>query len=125
MGMIVVADDSDLDRDLTRRGLRRHASEHSFQMFEDGERAVAYLQDAPHPDLVLLDHRMPKMGAEDVLVALKTSHANTNFVLFSSAVSPVHVERCLELGVREYVEKPTDPAAYIDLVGEIVHCYLS
>lgn len=123
MGKIVVADDSDLDRALTQRALKKFAPECEVYLFEDGEGAVEYLRENPDVGLVLLDHRMPRMGALEVLAALKPEPGGAAFVLFSSAVSPTNVQRCLELGAREYVEKPTDPTAYVDLVCEMASRY--
>lgn len=120
MGKIVVADDSDLDRELTRRALRKWAPEHEVFMFEDGESAVEFLKSADQVLLVLLDHRMPRLGAVEVMEALTAVPMGATFILFSSAVSPMNVERCRGLGVTDYVEKPTDPGEFSEVIRSLV-----
>lgn len=121
MAQILIADDSDLDRELTARGVRRAAPEVSAVLCEDGEAALNELLADPEIRLMLLDHRMPKMGAEEVLRAIPADRLeNLAVILFSSAVSPANVERCLQLGARAYVEKPTDPTDYNQAVRGIV-----
>ncbi|AIE84503.1 two-component system regulatory protein [Fimbriimonas ginsengisoli Gsoil 348] len=63
---------------------------------------------------------MPGMGAPEILAATSEElRAQVPIVLFSSSVSPSDIARCEALGVREYVEKPTDPSAYADAVTAI------
>ncbi len=113
MAKVLVADDSELDRELTARALRKADPAPDAVLVEDGEQALQRLAEDPDIRLVLLDHRMPKMGAEDFLTAApKELLDRVKVVLFSSAVSPSNVDRCLELGATEYVEKPTDPTEY-------------
>ncbi len=88
---------------------------------EDGEDALKQLVPDPEVRLVLLDHRMPKMGAEDFLKALPADRLSSlAVILFSSAVSPANVDRCLQLGAKAYVEKPTDPSDYAAAIAGIV-----
>ena len=125
IGKVVVADDSDLDRELTRRAFRKWAPEVTLHLFEDGESALEFLRESRDINLVLLDHRMPRLGAVEVLEGLGRERAETPFVLFSSAVSPSQVAKCSELGVKEYVEKPTDPGEYAEVIHQMVTRYLA
>lgn len=125
MAQILIADDSDLDRELTARALRKAAPDIAVTICEDGEQALAQFGADEEIRLVLLDHRMPRMGAEEFLAAApKERLSQVIIVLFSSAVSPISVDRCLQLGAHAYVEKPTDPTEYSAAVRGMVEQYL-
>lgn len=110
---VLVADDSELDLQLTRRALKKALPEWEIDAVEDGVSAERMLAAEAPPELVLLDFRMPGKGAIDILSGVSPEVVKTvPFVLFSSSVSPTDVARCEGLGVREYVEKPTDPTEY-------------
>ena len=125
MAQVLIADDSDLDRELTTRALRRVAPHITTTVCEDGEQALHQFEADPEVRLILLDHRMPKMGAEEFLAAApKDRLGAVTVILFSSAVSPLSVDRCMQLGVHAYVEKPTDPTEYSQAIRRIVEEYL-
>lgn len=120
MPRVLVADDSELDMQLTRRALRKALPEWEIESVEDGIAAGQELSGSDAPDLILLDFRMPGMGAAELLAQTpETLRTAIPIVLFSSSVSPTDVARCQELGIREYVEKPTDPQAYAAAVQSI------
>jgi CheY-like chemotaxis protein len=125
MKTIIVADDSDLDGELTRRGLSKSVGDVAIILCADGVEALAAIETVAEIGLVILDHRMPRMGAEELLLQWTDRPVRLPIVLFSSAVSPSNIERCLELGVTEYVEKPTDPGEYDQVVRAMAARYLS
>lgn len=119
MPRILVADDSELDLHLTRRALKKALPDWEVLEVEDGEAAEKVLVEK-EPALVLLDFKMPGMGAIDILEKLDAElPRRIAIVLFSSSVSPTDVARCEALGAREYVEKPTDPSEYAEAVAAI------
>ncbi|MFT3738427.1 MAG: response regulator [Breznakibacter sp.] len=63
-----------------------------------------------HPDLVLLDINMPEKDGLDVLEELIEENYNTPIVIISSDVSNDTKKTCTALGVKEYIEKPLNPA---------------
>jgi CheY-like chemotaxis protein len=126
MPRVLVADDSELDLQLTRRALRKALPEWEIEAVEDGESAGRELSAGAPPELIMLDFRMPGMGAPEILAKMPEDiKTRVPIVLFSSSVSPSDVARCQALGVREYVEKPTDPAEYADAVTEICRKWTS
>jgi DNA-binding NtrC family response regulator len=125
MAKVLIADDSDLDRELTSRALRKAAPEVTKTVCEDGEQALAAFIADEEIQLILLDHRMPKMGAEEFLAAAPPERLKAvTIILFSSAVSPLSVDKAMQMGVHTYVEKPTDPTDYNLAVRRIVEEYL-
>ncbi len=124
---IFLADDDDLDSSLTSRAVRRALPDAEIKAVHDGVAALAELhalaEIGRQPDLILLDYKMPRKGCADILDELLTSGitARVPFVLFSSSVSPSDVTEAIAKGIREYVEKPTDPDHY-DLAVRDVCC---
>ncbi|HSH93335.1 MAG TPA: hypothetical protein VK968_04260, partial [Roseimicrobium sp.] len=58
--------------------------------------------------------KMPRKGCVDILNDLAEGGmtARVPFVLFSSSVCPTDVGQAITQGIREYIEKPTDPDHY-------------
>ena len=64
------------------------------------------------PDLILLDIRMPKLDGFEVLRLLREAEQTTNIptiVITANATTPADVERGLNLGADDYLEKPFAP----------------
>ncbi len=74
------------------------------------------------PDLALIDIMMPKMSGFEVCKRLK-SNPNTRdiIVVMVTALNETgDVERALECGADEYVTKPIDRVALLDLVKNLL-----
>jgi PAS domain S-box-containing protein len=76
-----------------------------------GEKALETARRSPHPDLILLDIKMPGMDGYAVLDHLKKDPLTADIpVIFVSALDDfVDVARGLDLGVVDYITKPIDP----------------
>jgi CheY-like chemotaxis protein len=126
---VIVADDDELDMTLTKGAIHAEFPDAEVLSFEDGEAALSELRkisagDRIEPDLVLLDYKMPKLGCLEVVQEIGPEFWDrVPLVLFSSSVGPTDVQRCIGLGVREYVEKPTDPDVYRATVKELCGRY--
>lgn len=75
-----------------------------------GERALELARRHPHPDLVLLDIKMPGMDGYSVLTELKIDSSTANIpVIFVTALSEASDEaRGLAMGAADYVTKPVN-----------------
>ena len=73
---ILLVEDNPGDVQLTREILKESKHQSNISVAEDGEQAMAFLRregefaDAPRPDLVLLDLRLPKKDGSEVLAEL-------------------------------------------------------
>ncbi len=76
-----------------------------------GEKALDLAQRQPHPELILLDVKMPGMDGYSVLAHLKANPATTEIpVIFVTSLAEADDEaRGLQLGVADYVTKPVNP----------------
>ncbi|MBA4742895.1 MAG: EAL domain-containing protein [Azoarcus sp.] len=75
-----------------------------------GERALELARRHPHPDLVLLDIRMPGMDGYSVLTELKIDRSTADIpVIFVTALAESSDEaRGLAMGAADYVTKPVN-----------------
>lgn len=113
MARVLVADDSDLDIELTRRALKKVLPGWEVDVVENGALVAKSLTEGENPRLVLLDYKMPGVGAPEILASMGAEYWNSvPAIIFSSSVSPSEIDRCKSLGAQEYVEKPTDPTDY-------------
>ncbi len=76
-----------------------------------GEKALDLARQQPHPDLILLDIKMPGMDGYSVLAHLKSNPATADIpVIFVTALAEATDEaRGLKLGVADYITKPINP----------------
>ncbi len=77
-----------------------------------GHRALQLVQQAPLPDLILLDIMMPEMDGYSVIAQLKANPLTQSIpVIFLTAMSSSRdEEKGLELGAVDYITKPLQPA---------------
>jgi two-component system, chemotaxis family, response regulator Rcp1 len=88
----------------------------------DGAQALAMLrrfpphEDAPRPDLILLDLNLPKKTGLEVLAELKGCEELRSIpvVVFSTSASRSDVSDSLALGAHDYVRKPSSFHAFVE-----------
>jgi class 3 adenylate cyclase/CheY-like chemotaxis protein len=114
--VILVVDDSEDNRDMLARRLRRQGYE--VLTAAGGRPALAALAEAP-VDLVLLDVMMPDLDGYAVLERLKADPARRDIpVLMISALDELDsVVRCIQLGAEDYLGKPFDPVLLQARIG--------
>jgi len=85
----------------------------------DGEQALGMLGDpAFEPALIILDLNIPLISGHDVLE--RNPRKDIPVVVFSVSDDPRDMQRALDLGAREYVQKPMNLEAYKKAVWEII-----
>lgn len=114
---ILIVDDSAADRDLIRFAFENERVVNGLHEVSDGAEALAFLrrepphQDAPRPDLILLDLNMPGMDGREFLERLaKEPPALRRIPVAVMTTSEEHsdVVRSYDLGANCYVTKPVD-----------------
>ena len=87
----------------------------TFEGFEvvqsaDGEEALQQVAAAGGVDLILLDIKMPKLDGFQVCERLKAAPATAKIPIIVFTASSIHwqqlTDRCIELGVTDYLRKP-------------------
>jgi len=113
-GRLLVVDDTEHNRDLLARRLRRAGFD--VETAEDGVSALSLLE-ASHPafDVVLLDVMMPGVSGLDVLKAIRRTHAATELpvIMATAKDESADIVEAFELGANDYVTKPLDLAVVL------------
>lgn len=106
MQRILVVDDAELNREMLRMMLQ---DDYEIEMAEDGEEALRILERSQNETAaILLDLHMPKMDGFAVIADLKNRGWMQRIpVLIISSEHAAEVEnRCLEMGVSDFIHKP-------------------
>jgi CheY-like chemotaxis protein len=112
---ILLVDDSEDDRLLLRRGLKRFTEVRIVGEAEDGQVAINYLSGMgdfsdrdrfPLPDTMVLDLNMPGLNGFDVLEWLQEQEVTgLGIIILSSSGLQVDMQRAKGLGAHHYVVK--------------------
>lgn len=113
---ILVVDDVAVNREILKRRLVRRG----FEITEagGGREALAIIE-REHVDLVLLDIMMPDVDGLEVvrIVRLTRSTEELPIIMVSARSFSEDVTQCLELGANDYVTKPVDFEATLELIN--------
>ena len=115
---VLLVEDNPGDILLIRQVLENEPWPINVRVAMDGKQAVQMLA-ARHfsPDLLILDLNVPKLSG---LSVLECSQREIPVVVFTSSSDPLDRRCSFELGVKEFVQKPTDLAVYAEVVSQIV-----
>ena len=70
----------------------------------DGAEAVRQF-DATHPDVTLVDLRLPKMSGVEVIQRVRSKHAQARFIVLTTYDGDEDIYRALQAGARAYLLK--------------------
>ena len=128
---IVLVEDADPDVFLVREALELGGLRFSLRVFEDGEKAVEFVErvdrdeSLPCPHLVLLDLNLPKKPGAEVLEHVRRSQrcADVPVIVLTSSDSPKDREQTARLGATKYFRKPSRLAEFMrlsDIVRDVL-----
>jgi CheY-like chemotaxis protein len=122
MARILVVDDEEGVRALLKRLLGLH--NHAVDTVNDGAEAIDQLQ-RKHYDLMIIDHRMPKITGPEALAVIRSSDKlKTLRVLMLTGVSLIKdVDEAFEMGILGYLIKPINVKKLLEKVeGSLLVC---
>jgi two-component system response regulator len=114
---ILLADDDEDDRLMTRDALREARLHNDLRTVVDGVELLEYLRNegayavpesAPPPGLVLLDLNMPRMDGREALFEIKRDPRLRALpvVVLTTSKAEEDIVRTYELGVNSFISKP-------------------
>jgi DNA-binding response OmpR family regulator len=116
---ILLVEDNAGDAVLIRQILAEASVPVNLHIARDGEQAVSMLSDTDfRPALIILDLNIPRITGPALLEQWKS--LDTPVVVFSSSLNDAERARVLELGAREFIQKPTDIGEFTAAVCGIV-----
>ena len=126
---ILMADDDEEDRDLTREALERAHLTNEVHFVGDGQELLDYLRhegryrgdgdDAPTPGIILLDLNMPKKDGREALAEIKADPRLKTIpvVVLTTSRDEEDVIRSYNLGVSSFITKPVTFGSLVDVMG--------
>ena len=126
---ILLAEDSELDAELTMEALHSTKLANKVDWVKDGVEVMQYLRKegdykdrkTGNPLVVFLDIKMPKKSGLEVLEEIKTD-TNLRYipiVILTSSKEEQDLYKGYELGVNAYVVKPVNHASFIETISEL------
>lgn len=130
---ILVVEDNPGDLYLIRASLSLGEIPKQLSVVTDGEEALQFLsrsgehQDAPKPDLILLDLNLPKVDGREVLERIKADPEwrHIPVVILSTSTSESDVSGAYDNHANCYLAKPQGVDEYLDVVHEIEAYWLN
>ena len=123
---ILIAEDDDIDAELTIRVLRKLGVTNKLLRLDDGSEALEFVyrrgrfsnRDQALPKLILLDVNMQHIGGLEVLRQLREHPATKDIAIGILTSSAKHTDffQSQELAVMDYLLKPVTPESLIDLI---------
>jgi len=124
---ILLADDSEDDRLMTREALQESFVINELREVQDGEELMEYLQrrgqwsephSAPRPGLILLDLHMPRKSGLEALKEIKADAALRRIpvVVLTTSDDQLDILRSYDLGVSSFISKPVTFAGLVEIM---------
>jgi chemotaxis family two-component system response regulator Rcp1 len=124
---ILLVDDNPGDVALTKVALRDARIMNHVHVASDGAEALAFLrrqgdfEDAPRPDLILLDLRMPKVDGHQVLAEMKADPELRRIpvIVMSSSSAEKDLVRAYDAQISAYLVKPSNFDEYFNAIRAV------
>ena len=124
---ILMADDDEDDRLMTKEALEEAKLANVIRFVEDGEELMDYLRRrgqysdpelSPRPGLILLDLNMPKKSGREALEEIKQDPdlRSIPVVVMTTSRAEEDVIRSYDLGVNSFVTKPVSFVGLVDVM---------
>ncbi|HYE62612.1 MAG TPA: response regulator [Phycisphaerales bacterium] len=129
---ILLVEDNEADIRLTREVLADGRMLNRLSVTKDGEEAMSFLrrerpyQDAPRPDLILLDLNLPRKDGREVLAEIKNDPALRRIpvVILTTSRAEADIIQTYELHANCYIVKPVDLGQFINVIRSIEDFWL-
>ncbi len=127
--IILMADDDEDDRMMTEQAMRKNHLANEIRFVVDGEDLLNYLnrkgkynsENAPTPDLILLDLNMPKKSGLEALKEVKNDK-NLKWIpviILTTSSAEEDIIKSYNLGVNSFITKPVTFDGLVKVVKEI------
>lgn len=130
---ILLVEDNPGDADLARETLASSKLRNNLHVATDGEKAMQFMrrqapfEDAPRPDIVLLDLNLPRKDGREVLAEIKQDNdlKRIPVVILTSSQADEDVLRSYNLHANCYITKPLDFKQFTKVVHSIESFWLT
>ena len=130
---VLLVEDNPGDVRLTEEALKEGKVRNNLHIAWDGIEALAFLrkekpyEDAPTPDLVLLDLNLPKLNGQEVLQEMKGDPELKRIpvVVLTTSRDEQDVLKSYDLNANCYVNKPVDLDQFMNIIKTLEDFWLT
>lgn len=119
MSKVLVVDDVPTELEIISRILQEAGID--VMRAEDGEEAIALIQESP-PDLVVLDVIMPRMNGFEVIREIRENEKTKNLPVVFCTQKNTNIDQAwgMELGADAYLGKPFDANQLLSIIKRLL-----
>jgi CheY-like chemotaxis protein len=129
---ILLVEDNPGDIRLTELALQRGKVKNNLYITKDGNQALEFLhkknkyEDAPTPDLILLDLNLPRINGQEVLKNVKKDKylKRIPVIVLTTSDAEKDILETYNLNVNAYITKPIDMNKFIKVVSVLEDFWL-
>ena len=133
---ILLADDDEDDRELTRDALQDSRLADDMRFVVDGQDLIDYLRregpyaesagETPRPGIILLDLNMPRKDGREALAEIKADESLKEIpvVVLTTSKDEGDVHRTYALGANSFITKPVTHTGLIDVMKSLTKYWL-
>ena len=130
MKKVLLAEDDIDDRWFFMDFLKERTDIELLSSVTNGVEVLDYLErvsEERYPDIIILDHNMPKLNGKETLMELKTNvkYNKIGVVVYSTYMDVKLVEECTSLGAVMVHAKPVSAEGYNQMIDDILNTYAS
>ncbi len=114
--VILIAEDEMINYMLLNKVLESTASKVFWA--KNGLEAIAFNQEY-HPDVILMDLRMPEMNGIDATKAIRKTHPELPIVAVTAFALDNEAQQCQEAGCSAFLTKPVRPVVLFELLENL------
>ena len=133
--VILLIEDNIDDERLTLRALRRNNIMNEVVVACDGQEAIDYLFGSGSfsgrdlsvmPAVIILDMKLPKVSGVEVLKRIRADERTKRIpvVVLTANEDKSQVEEAYKQGANSYIQKPTDPIEFSEMVLQVAMYWL-
>jgi CheY-like chemotaxis protein len=118
---IFIADDDEDDLSFFHDAVRETCPTIELTTAEDGQVLLHKLENAPLPDVILLDLNMPFINGKECLKVLRQNpqYNKVPILIYSTSNAKTDIDYCLQNGANYYIVKPSSYHAVKLVVTDI------
>ena len=132
---VLLVEDNPQHVELLLRALRKHNLANHVFVAKDGAQALAFLFDTdaisprkaePHPKVIILDLKLPKIDGLEVLCRIKSDERTQLIpvVVLTTSQQEQDIIRSYRLGVNSYIVKPVRFDGFVQTVSEVAKYWM-
>lgn len=130
---ILLVEDNPGDAHLTRDAFNEGRIVNTLHTVSDGVKALDFLyqrgdyDDAPRPDMILLDLNLPRKNGDEVLKEVKEDQdlRQIPVVILSSSEAQDDIIEAYDHSANAYLRKPVDPFEFIEMIKQFEEFWFS